>query len=33
LEWIQQYLPNRQPEIMDPILALMMTATLVWERR
>jgi VanZ family protein len=33
LEWLQRYLPNRQPEIMDSMLALMMTLTLVWERR
>jgi VanZ family protein len=33
LEWVQRYLPGRQPEITDAVLALMMTIPLVWARR
>jgi VanZ family protein len=32
-ELIQRYLPGRQPEITDAVLALMMTGILAWSRR
>jgi hypothetical protein len=32
-ELVQQYLPGRQPEITDAVLALMMTGMLAWSRR
>ena len=32
-EWIQRYLPGRQPEITDAVLALIMTGVLAWSRR
>jgi VanZ family protein len=31
-EWMQQYLPGRQPEITDALLALLMTGILAWSR-
>ena len=33
LEWTQRYLPGRQPEITDAVLALMMTVPLAWRER
>jgi VanZ family protein len=32
-EWIQRFLPGRQPEITDAVLALIMTGVLAWSRR
>jgi VanZ family protein len=32
-EWIQRYLPGRQPEITDALVALIMTGILAWSRR
>ena len=33
LEWAQRYQPNRQPEITDAVLALLMTVPLVWDTK
>jgi VanZ family protein len=33
LEWVQRYLPGREPEITDSILALLLTAILAWSAR
>jgi VanZ family protein len=32
-EWVQRYLPGREPETTDAVLALVMTGLLVWFRR
>jgi hypothetical protein len=33
MEWAQRYLPGRQAEVTDSVLALLMTLPLVWDRR